>query len=100
MRALQAQHAEMGSLLLPAPAAAERRCSGPGRDSPPRPPAVAVGAGRVAPRGPRAALAATRRRRKRAPFVRGERKVGRNEPCPCGSGKKYKHCHGALSSVE
>jgi preprotein translocase subunit SecA len=21
-------------------------------------------------------------------------KVGRNEPCPCGSGKKYKHCHG------
>jgi preprotein translocase subunit SecA len=33
-------------------------------------------------------------------FVRGERKVGRNEPCPCGSGKKYKHCHGALSSVE
>jgi preprotein translocase subunit SecA len=24
-------------------------------------------------------------------------KVGRNEPCPCGSGKKYKHCHGALS---
>ncbi|MCR9278399.1 MAG: preprotein translocase subunit SecA [Pseudomonadaceae bacterium] len=27
-------------------------------------------------------------------FVRGERKVGRNEPCPCGSGKKYKQCHG------
>ncbi|MFN6886294.1 SEC-C metal-binding domain-containing protein, partial [Proteus mirabilis] len=23
-------------------------------------------------------------------------KVGRNEPCPCGSGKKYKHCHGKL----
>ncbi|MGH8168262.1 MAG: SEC-C metal-binding domain-containing protein, partial [Woeseiaceae bacterium] len=31
------------------------------------------------------------------PFVRGERKVGRNEPCPCGSGKKYKQCHGRLS---
>lgn len=31
------------------------------------------------------------------PFVRDERKVGRNEPCPCGSGKKYKHCHGKLS---
>jgi len=29
-------------------------------------------------------------------FVRGDRKVGRNEPCPCGSGKKYKHCHGEL----
>jgi len=33
------------------------------------------------------------------PFVRAERKVGRNEPCPCGSGKKYKHCHGTLSNV-
>ena len=31
------------------------------------------------------------------PFVRGERKIGRNEPCPCGSGKKYKQCHGKLS---
>ena len=31
------------------------------------------------------------------PFVRDDRKVGRNEPCPCGSGKKYKHCHGALA---
>ena len=27
-------------------------------------------------------------------FVRSERKVGRNERCPCGSGKKFKHCHG------
>ncbi|AUM14101.1 preprotein translocase subunit SecA [Ketobacter alkanivorans] len=31
-----------------------------------------------------------------APFQRQERKVGRNEPCPCGSGKKYKHCHGQV----
>ena len=31
------------------------------------------------------------------PFVREDRKVGRNEPCPCGSGKKYKQCHGRLS---
>ena len=31
------------------------------------------------------------------PFVRDGRKVGRNEPCPCGSGKKYKHCHGRLA---
>ena len=29
-------------------------------------------------------------------FVREGRKVGRNEPCPCGSGKKYKQCHGKL----
>ncbi|MCW8926695.1 MAG: SEC-C metal-binding domain-containing protein, partial [Xanthomonadales bacterium] len=31
------------------------------------------------------------------PFVREGRKVGRNEPCPCGSGKEYKHCHGQLT---
>ncbi len=31
------------------------------------------------------------------PFVRKERKIGRNEPCPCGSGKKYKLCHGKLT---
>ncbi|TAJ82836.1 MAG: preprotein translocase subunit SecA [Gallionellaceae bacterium] len=31
------------------------------------------------------------------PFVRSGEKVGRNEPCPCGSGKKYKQCHGKLS---
>jgi len=31
------------------------------------------------------------------PFVREERKVGRNEPCPCGSGKKFKQCHGKLT---
>ncbi|MGK0442267.1 MAG: preprotein translocase subunit SecA [Pseudohongiellaceae bacterium] len=30
------------------------------------------------------------------PFVREGRKVGRNEPCPCGSGKKFKQCHGKL----
>ena len=32
-----------------------------------------------------------------AQFVRETKKVGRNEMCPCGSGKKYKHCHGALA---
>ena len=31
-----------------------------------------------------------------APFVREGEKVGRNDPCPCGSGKKYKQCHGRL----
>ncbi len=31
------------------------------------------------------------------PMVREGRKIGRNEPCPCGSGKKYKQCHGKLS---
>ena len=31
------------------------------------------------------------------PFTRQGRKIGRNEPCPCGSGKKYKQCHGKLT---
>ncbi|HIG07866.1 MAG: preprotein translocase subunit SecA [Methylococcales bacterium] len=31
------------------------------------------------------------------PFVRDGRKVGRNDPCPCGSGKKFKQCHGKLT---
>ena len=66
-RALQAQHAQAQSLVAP---------------EEPEP-----AAGPVA-RQPTAAP--------QAPFVRGDRKVGRNEPCPCGSGKKYKHCHGAL----
>jgi preprotein translocase subunit SecA len=36
-------------------------------------------------------------RPKAQPFQRVIGKVGRNDPCPCGSGKKYKHCHGRLS---
>lgn len=31
------------------------------------------------------------------PYVRSGEKIGRNDPCPCGSGKKYKNCHGKLS---
>jgi len=31
------------------------------------------------------------------PFVRAGTKVGRNDPCPCGSGRKYKQCHGRLA---
>jgi preprotein translocase subunit SecA len=84
MRALQAQHAEAQSLLAAGEAeesaelqaaAAARAAGGATRPLPP-------------PDEPQGT------------FVRGERKIGRNEPCPCGSGKKYKHCHGALSSVE
>ena len=90
MRALQAQHAEAASLLAAAEeqqtaVAAGVRASTGGTSQP------RAGV-RAAPPAPAAETAGT--------FVRGERKVGRNEPCPCGSGKKYKHCHGALSSVE
>jgi preprotein translocase subunit SecA len=46
------------------------------------------------PEGPGAAAPSAP---KEAPFVRQMGKIGRNDPCPCGSGKKYKHCHGKLS---
>jgi preprotein translocase subunit SecA len=35
--------------------------------------------------------------KKQQPALRAMRKVGRNDPCPCGSGRKYKHCHGKLT---
>ena len=35
--------------------------------------------------------------KQKTPFVRTQPKVGRNDPCPCGSKKKYKQCHGRLS---
>jgi preprotein translocase subunit SecA len=43
------------------------------------------------------AQAVTQARPAQTPFVRDVPKVGRNEPCPCGSGKKYKQCHGRLN---
>jgi preprotein translocase subunit SecA len=80
MRALQAQHAEAQSALLGPGTAPE---PGP-LTQPPLPGALPRAAGVEA---------------QAAPFVRGAPKVGRNEPCPCGSGKKYKHCHGALENA-
>jgi preprotein translocase subunit SecA len=88
MRALQAQHAEAASLLTGA-GAEDPGAAGPG--TAPGAGAPGVRAARGAPLPPSADAAGT--------FVRAERKVGRNEPCPCGSGKKYKHCHGTLTSV-
>jgi preprotein translocase subunit SecA len=41
-----------------------------------------------------AAQSAGRQQAKPVTYKREEKKVGRNEPCPCGSGKKYKQCHG------
>ncbi len=43
------------------------------------------------------ALAVTGDTEEHKPFVRTGEKVGRNDPCPCGSGKKYKQCHGKLN---
>ncbi len=69
------------------------------RDEPPEPEAVARAPGpAAAPPQPVAALRAQAEEEPKTPFVRQGRKVGRNEPCPCGSGKKYKQCHGKLAS--
>jgi preprotein translocase subunit SecA len=73
MRALQAQHAEVSALAEPSESEAFAGGPLPGL------PGHESGAGS-------------------APFVRGDRKVGRNEPCPCGSGRKFKQCHGSLSA--
>jgi preprotein translocase subunit SecA len=82
MRALQAQHAEAQPLLgMPDPETGP--VSGPGL-----------------PFSGNAALAPGGTAEPVAPFVRSDRKVGRNEPCPCGSGRKYKHCHGALAGTQ
>ena len=43
------------------------------------------------------ALAVANADQKARPFVRVGEKIGRNDPCPCGSGKKYKQCHGKLN---
>jgi preprotein translocase subunit SecA len=108
MQALQAQHAEAQSLIGAAGVAA-------GADGTP------MLTGETAPSGgPRSVPAAARGTAGgetlpglrglggapaggaapgAAPFVRDVPKVGRNEPCPCGSGKKYKHCHGALAGA-
>ncbi len=76
-RALQAQHAEAVSLIQGDGLAGDAG-------------STAEGPATAAMRG--GAPVAT-------PFVRSVPKVGRNDPCPCGSGKKYKHCHGALQQV-
>ncbi|MGD8558829.1 MAG: preprotein translocase subunit SecA [Gammaproteobacteria bacterium] len=55
---------------------------------------AAAGGGGAGPLPPGQGAAQAEAERK--PFVRDGRKVGRNEPCPCGSGKKYKQCHGKV----
>ena len=97
MQALQAQHAEAQSVLgvetsqpAEAPVTQAARSVGAAPLLPQGHGPAPVGGPRPVPPPPEA----------HGTFVRGERKVGRNEPCPCGSGKKFKHCHGTLSSVE
>jgi preprotein translocase subunit SecA len=85
LRELQAQHADAQPLIgtaqpLEAPPAAARMP--------------------VSAAAPRHASAVEAMPEGVAPFVRPDRKVGRNEPCPCGSGKKFKHCHGALAGTQ
>ena len=85
-RALQMQHAEAASLSQ----------LGSAREPEGAPPPGAV------PPGARAAPGALPQAQPQAPQrpVRVQPKVGRNQPCPCGSGKKFKNCHGVLEGVE
>jgi preprotein translocase subunit SecA len=81
-RALHAQHAEAISPIQAMPGPDDMGGGGPSDSG-----------GNVMEMEPRSGAAAA------APFVRQVPKVGRNEPCPCGSGRKYKHCHGALQQA-
>jgi preprotein translocase subunit SecA len=94
-RALQMQHAEAISPIQAGPGVEGRGgANAPGASAP----AMSLpGVSAAAPSPPAAetpALGAAP-----TPFVRQVPKVGRNEMCPCGSGKKYKHCHGALQQA-
>ena len=91
MRALMPQHAEAQSVLNADTAAA---APSPGADPFAQAAMVAGMPGAVPhPAGHQVPVAQAG---VDASYVRGERKVGRNELCPCGSGKKFKHCHGTL----
>ncbi|HEX7558083.1 MAG TPA: preprotein translocase subunit SecA, partial [Usitatibacter sp.] len=72
LKNVQYQHADFGQALAEEEPAANPASGGP----------VALGAGGTADA---------------QPFVRSSQKVGRNDPCPCGSGKKFKQCHGKLA---
>jgi preprotein translocase subunit SecA len=85
-RALQMQHADAVSPIRAEAAAAAQA----GRAAP----ALAAAGDELVDGAP-----TEESRSSATPFVRQVPKVGRNEMCPCGSGKKYKHCHGALQQA-
>ncbi len=76
---------------------AQRRRSAPVSAFHPMAHALADGAEADPAGDPVAAAVAEDIEKANTPFKRSGRKVGRNEPCPCGSGKKYKQCHGLVS---
>ncbi|MEO8020157.1 MAG: preprotein translocase subunit SecA [Pseudomonadota bacterium] len=84
-RALQAQHAEAASLAQLSSAAEQEQP----QLAPPHP----------SNQGARQAPSQVPQQPAQRP-VRAAPKVGRNQPCPCGSGKKFKNCHGVLEGVE
>jgi len=75
IREMEARHRQQAMRLVHAeaePPAADAETARPARPAPDAPPS-----------------------RPSQPFVRRSKKIGRNDPCPCGSGKKFKQCHGA-----
>jgi preprotein translocase subunit SecA len=85
VRALQAQHADPSSPIQALPGVDDA--------GPPGPPGGPPPGGNIMEMEPRGTPESA------GPFVRAMPKVGRNEPCPCGSGRKYKHCHGTLQQA-
>ena len=79
-RQLRLQHEEASALSAPAPAGPAAAPAPPSRAPTRRPPA----------RAPAPPPVQT--------YRRARPRIGRNEPCPCGSGKKYKRCHGAAGA--
>ena len=94
-------HMQLQRADAPAPAA---RCAGAvqrrlSRDA--RAPArkTIESGGGAEPPGRAAGTATAAPTARRKPVRRNEPKVGRNDPCPCGSGKKYKKCHGDVATT-
>ena len=85
---LNYQHAEAQSAMDAEAAASQQAAASAGGGAP-------VNPGQPAPgRAPAQPAPQPQPQARPETFVREDRKVGRNEACPCGSGKKFKHCHG------
>ncbi|MCC2655646.1 MAG: secA [Panacagrimonas sp.] len=94
-RPMQFQHANAPDALQGAAAAEAGAPPVTAQAAPPQQPGAAARAPQPAGRPLQTQSAAPVAARAET-FVRDTRKVGRNDPCPCGSGQKYKNCHGKL----
>lgn len=90
MEEMEFQHADASSAAEQAVAQAQAAAEQNGEPVPPE----AAAQANLPGAGGEAAEDGAETGERPEPFVRDGRKIGRNETCPCGSGKKFKHCHG------